>query len=271
MTVRAYVGELGVGKTRDNVARTPAGVFGLTQAFGSRPDNGTRLPYFQTTRADWWNGEAGSPAYNTHQHQTSSPGPNSENLYDAGPVYAHAVVIDYNRFPPVKGAGAAFFLHVTNGQPTAGCVAVEGTQLNTIMRWLDPAQHPVISIGVGAAATSIISERNAAVARHNPIGRLDTVQAAGASKIFVNGWAADPDNTAAKLRVHVYADNRGIGAFSTGARRPDVARLIGTGPNQGYQLTIGLSRGRHTVCTYAINISAGSGNTRLGCKAVTVT
>ena len=38
--------------------------------------------------------------------------------------YSHAVVIDYNRFPVRAGAGSAFFLHVTNGQPTAGCVAV---------------------------------------------------------------------------------------------------------------------------------------------------
>ena len=44
----------------------------------------------------------------------------SENLYQAGYVYSYAVVIDYNRFPARAGAGSAFFLHVTDGGPTAG-------------------------------------------------------------------------------------------------------------------------------------------------------
>ena len=134
--VKAYVGELGIGQAHEGIARTPAGVFTLTQAFGNQPNNGTTLPYFQATRADWWDGESGTPAYNTHVHQTASPGPASENLYDAGFVYSHAVVIDYNRFPVDAGAGSAFFLHVTDGQPTAGCVAVDSHSLDVIMRWL---------------------------------------------------------------------------------------------------------------------------------------
>ena len=82
--VLAYVGELGIGQAHEGIARTPAGVFTLTQAFGNQPNNGSALPYFQATRADWWDGESGTPAYNTHVHQVASPGPNSENLYEAG-------------------------------------------------------------------------------------------------------------------------------------------------------------------------------------------
>ena len=104
--IGAYVGELGMGTAREGIARTPVGVFGLTQAFGNQPYNGTRLPYFQAGPADWWDGESGTPAYNTHVHQSAAPGPASENLYYAGAVYAHAVVIDYNRFPVVAGAGS---------------------------------------------------------------------------------------------------------------------------------------------------------------------
>ncbi|MCW2540883.1 MAG: hypothetical protein JWN95_2608 [Frankiales bacterium] len=270
VSVRAYVGELGVGKTADNIARTPAGVFGLTHAFGNQPTNGTRLPYFKASRSDWWNGETSSPAYNTHVHQARSPGPNSENLYDAGAVYAHAVVIDYNMSPVVKGAGSAFFLHVTNGQPTAGCVAILGSQLNTIMRWLNPALHPVISIGVGAAAKSIIAKNNAAVAKHNPIGTLDFAVATGARRVTVNGWAVDPDNRSAVVRVHLYADGRVVRATTTGVARPDVARVIHAGPKQGYQAVMTLTPGRHRVCTFAINIGAGAQNPQLGCKLVTV-
>jgi L,D-peptidoglycan transpeptidase YkuD (ErfK/YbiS/YcfS/YnhG family) len=58
-------------------------------------------------------------------------------------------VIDYNRSPVVQGAGSAFFLHVTVGQPTQGCVSIPLTTLANLMRWLKPAAHPRILIGVG--------------------------------------------------------------------------------------------------------------------------
>lgn len=268
--VKAYVGELGIGQAHEGIARTPAGVFTLTQAFGNQPSNGTTLPYFQATRADWWDGESGTARYNTHVHQSASPGPASENLYDAGYVYSHAVVIDYNRFPVHAGAGSAFFLHVTNGQPTAGCVAVDAHSLDVIMRWLTPATHPVISIGVGSAATAIITNANAAAARHNPFGHVDSVTGTRGA-IRTAGWAADPDNTSAKLNVDVYVDGIMRGRYSTGVARPDVAAARHTGPDQGYSITVsGVKAGRHTVCVYALNTGMGTGNTKfLPCTAVT--
>jgi L,D-peptidoglycan transpeptidase YkuD (ErfK/YbiS/YcfS/YnhG family) len=71
-----------------------------------------------------------------------------ENLGQAGAVYDYAAVIDYNRRPARPGAGSAFFLHVTNGHPTRGCVATDRTAMITILRWLDPHQHPMISLSV---------------------------------------------------------------------------------------------------------------------------
>ena len=268
--VRAYVGELGVGQAHEGIPRTPAGVFTLTESFGNQPNNGSALPYFQATRADWWDGESGTPAYNTHVHQVASPGPNSENLYDAGYVYSHAVVIDYNRFPVLAGAGSAFFLHVTNGQPTAGCVAVDAYSLTVIMRWLLPSARSVISIGVGSAATAIITNANAAAARHNPIGHVDSVTG-GTGTVKAVGWAADPDNLSAQLYLDVYIDNRMRGRYPTGVARPDVAAKVHTGPNQGYAITVpAVAPGRHTVCVYALNISYGTGNTKfLPCAVVT--
>ncbi len=268
--VGAYVGELGIGQTRDNVARTPAGIFGLTQAFGNQPTLGTKLPYFQAGPSDWWDGEAGTPAYNTHVHQVASPGPGSENLYYAGPVYAHAVVIDYNRFPVVSGAGSAFFLHVTNGQPTAGCVAISSYVMSIVQRWLNPALHPVISIGVGSAATRLVDNQNAAAARYNPRGHLDSVTVSGRTA-QLTGWAVDPEGPSSKLPVDIYVDNVFRGRFSTGTPRPDVARVIRAGPNQGFVAAVtGLAPGTHKFCAYAINIGLGTTNPSLGCLAATV-
>jgi L,D-peptidoglycan transpeptidase YkuD (ErfK/YbiS/YcfS/YnhG family) len=152
----ANVGIHGVGHTHEGLGRTPVGVFTLTQAFGNQASNGTRLPYFRAGPDDWWDENPASADYNRHVHSVYSPGGDSENLFDAGVAYSHAVVINYNTDPVVKGAGSGFFLHVSTGYPTAGCVAVNARVLNEIMRWLNPSDHPVISIAVGPQATSLL-------------------------------------------------------------------------------------------------------------------
>jgi L,D-peptidoglycan transpeptidase YkuD (ErfK/YbiS/YcfS/YnhG family) len=150
--VAAHVGSQGL-TTHPSESRsaTPIGSFGLTQAFGRASDPGTALPYFRTSASDWWVSDASSRYYNTHYRCASSCPFNTgagENLYAAGFVYTYAVVIDYNRFPVTRGAGSAFFLHVTNGSATAGCVSISETTLVSLMRWLGPAAHPRILIGV---------------------------------------------------------------------------------------------------------------------------
>ena len=152
----AFVGVHGVGHTHEGAQRTPSGVFTLTQAFGNQPNNGTKLPYFRAGPDDWWDEDPNSEHYNRHVISRTSPGVNSENLFYSGDVYAHAVVINYNMNPVVKGAGSGFFLHVSDGVPTQGCVAISAGQLNVVMRWLNPALDPVISIGVGAKALAVV-------------------------------------------------------------------------------------------------------------------
>jgi L,D-peptidoglycan transpeptidase YkuD (ErfK/YbiS/YcfS/YnhG family) len=155
--VPAHVGSDGIGSASEYRSATPAGSFTLTQAFGHNGDPGTSLPYRHTTSADWWISQAGR-LYNTHQVCSSgcsfdrgSNTPN-EHLYYETPYYNYAVVIDYNtRNAPggVKaGKGSAFFLHVTDGRATAGCVAISQTKLISIMRWLTPSTHPRVLIGV---------------------------------------------------------------------------------------------------------------------------
>jgi L,D-peptidoglycan transpeptidase YkuD (ErfK/YbiS/YcfS/YnhG family) len=150
--VSAFVGKDGIGQASESTSHTPAGVWTLTEAFGIQATNGTRLPYRQVTTADWWVSDVKSPYYNTHFSCVPGTCPFNEaageDLGKAGPVYDHAVVLDYNRSPAVPGAGSAFFLHVANGKPTAGCVSIPGADLDAVMRWLDPARHPVIDISV---------------------------------------------------------------------------------------------------------------------------
>ena len=144
----AKVGELGVGTPADGVHRTPVGAFTFDQAFGRQPNPGTKMPYFEATDQDWWDEDAGSPTYNTHVRGSGSPSSIAENLYDSGPVYDYAVNIAVNP-QRIPGRVAGIFLHVTDGNPTWGCVAIGRDEMRSVLNWLDPSASPQITIGVG--------------------------------------------------------------------------------------------------------------------------
>jgi L,D-peptidoglycan transpeptidase YkuD (ErfK/YbiS/YcfS/YnhG family) len=150
--IAAHVGSAGLTThPSESVSATPIGSFTLSRAFGYDANPGTGLTYHQTTSADWWISQAG-PLYNTMQTCSGScpftQGDPNEHLATTRPEYAYAVVIEYNTAPVVQGAGSAFFLHVTDGSPTAGCVSIPQAQLVSIMQWLNPAAAPRILIGV---------------------------------------------------------------------------------------------------------------------------
>ncbi len=155
-TVTAHVGSQGLTSySSESKSATPIGTFTLTQAFGRYRDPGTTLPYFTTRTSDWWISQAGR-LYNTHQRCSShcgfTRGSPNEHLYYETPYYNYAVVIDANtRNAPGgvrAGRGSAFFLHVTDGGPTAGCISISQSKLVSLMRWLRPSTHPRILIGV---------------------------------------------------------------------------------------------------------------------------
>ena len=148
---KAMVGELGVGAPADGVYRTPEGTFGFDQAFGRQPNPGTKMPYFQATNQDWWDEDASSPTYNTHVRSATEPSGITENLYDSGPVYDYAVNMTVNP-QRIPGKVSGIFLHVTDGSPTWGCVAIGRDEMRSILTWLDPAADPRITVGVGSPA-----------------------------------------------------------------------------------------------------------------------
>ena len=158
--VGAFVGKEGVGVASERTSRTPEGVFSVTEAFGRYSDPGAQMPYRRVGLSDWWVSDVRSGKYNTYQRCT--PGgrcgfdqSKSEQL-GAVDAYGYALVIDYNRSPVVKGRGSAFFLHVTEGRPTEGCVSIAERQMKSLLRWLRPASTPVISIGVGPQAYAVL-------------------------------------------------------------------------------------------------------------------
>ncbi len=119
--------------------KTPLGVYSLTAAGGRLPNPGTREPY---------------------EHDASYFRTAGRFLgHSTVGVFDYVVAIDFNRVPgsPVSSTveprgeapGGGVWLHVDNGAPTLACVTVAKQNMVTILRWLNPSQHPVIVLNAG--------------------------------------------------------------------------------------------------------------------------
>jgi L,D-peptidoglycan transpeptidase YkuD (ErfK/YbiS/YcfS/YnhG family) len=162
--VKARVGWAGMvpgSRRRQGTGTTPAGTYALSSAFGTQPDPGAKLRYRYIDSPDWWWVEdPRSPHYNTMRFgwqggfaRTERGRYGSEQLIRHQPAYHYAAVIDFNRPRPVAGRGAGIFLHVNGTGATAGCVSVPEATMIALLRWLDPARHPRITIAPRSVVT----------------------------------------------------------------------------------------------------------------------
>jgi L,D-peptidoglycan transpeptidase YkuD (ErfK/YbiS/YcfS/YnhG family) len=153
---QAYIGANGfapAGQKTEGDERTPSGTYGFGFFFGDLENpGGFQFPFRQVSTSDYWNDDPTSSYYNqwvdVSTQGAAAAGADPEPMYDE-PYYDYGAVIDYNTDPVVPGAGSAIFLHVSTGAPTTGCVTLPVDELLEILRWLDPAQDPVIQMGVG--------------------------------------------------------------------------------------------------------------------------
>lgn len=145
--IPAHIGSAGMtAQAKDGYPATPMGIFTLDYVFGTAPSPGGGLQYVQVGPDDWWDGDEKSPTFNTQQRcpkalcrfDTSA----SENL-DI-PQYVHSVVMGVNK-PRIPGDGSGFFMHATDGGPTAGCVAIDDGMLVKIIQWMQPGALIAIS------------------------------------------------------------------------------------------------------------------------------
>jgi L,D-peptidoglycan transpeptidase YkuD (ErfK/YbiS/YcfS/YnhG family) len=148
----AWIGRNGMappGAKREGDGRTPSGTFGFGFFFGVDPDPGVHFPYRRVHASDVWDDDPSSPLYNEwvddrYANPGAEPEPMDVSAYDYG------AVIGYNT-ARTPGLGSAIFLHLNIGMPTAGCVTLPAGELLEILRWLNPAASPRITMGVGTA------------------------------------------------------------------------------------------------------------------------
>jgi L,D-peptidoglycan transpeptidase YkuD (ErfK/YbiS/YcfS/YnhG family) len=143
-----YNGIAPIGRKREGDGRTPSGMFGFSFFFGVQHKLAFAYPFRHAYGYDVWDDDPSSPRYNewvdTRLH---GAGKDPEPMHQV-PAYDYAAVIAYNT-RRVPGRGSAIFLHIGTGSATAGCVSLPRAELIRVLRWLTPADKPVIAISAG--------------------------------------------------------------------------------------------------------------------------
>jgi L,D-peptidoglycan transpeptidase YkuD (ErfK/YbiS/YcfS/YnhG family) len=134
------VGSQGVGSADEYHSRTPRGAYSLGFAFGTS-NPGTSLAFRHITNRSYWISNVKDSQYNTWQERNSSSSAD-EHMASYPTQYRYGVVINYNT-ARIKGAGSGFFLHCSNGAPTAGCIAIPTNQMATVLQKLHSGAYIV--------------------------------------------------------------------------------------------------------------------------------
>jgi L,D-peptidoglycan transpeptidase YkuD (ErfK/YbiS/YcfS/YnhG family) len=156
----ARLGKNGLSSNRrEGDGTTPTGVYRIgSTMYGNEANPGVRFRYRRVRCGDWWDEDPTSPTYNSFQHVRCGTTPpfagNSEGMWQQPRPYPFLAVIEYNMRPVVPGKGSGIFLHAQTGGPTIGCISLRKTELRAILRWLSPADAPVIAIGTRAQLRS---------------------------------------------------------------------------------------------------------------------
>lgn len=161
-------------RRRQSTGTTPMGTYALTAAFGRAANPGSQLPYLRVDHDDAWTYDPRTPStYNllqTAPRSWSSSGHWVEHLWQMGPQYDYVVTTSFNEPPPssvTRGTdgiartsqpsdtrrGGGIFLHVSKGEPTAGCVSMPRPAMRELLTWLSPASSPVVVITTASALT----------------------------------------------------------------------------------------------------------------------
>lgn len=131
-----------------------------------------------------------------------------------------------------------------------------------------PGSHSVCIWGInqGIGANLNLGCRTIVVPSSSPVGVLNDVWGTP-SAINMWGWALDP-NTIEPISVHVRIDGQWTVVKADAPNAGVASAYPDFGPNHGFSAVIPTTSGRHEVCTWAINVGAGT-NLGFGCRIIT--
>lgn len=130
--------------------KAPAGIFGLTSAFGSSAKpNFVKLPYKQLVESTECVDDVKSTHYNriVDRFQVGNfDWKSSEKMLAVGAQYDLGVFVAHNSDSPQAGGGSCIFLHIWKNETTgtAGCTAMKRENIERILTRIDAKKNPVL-------------------------------------------------------------------------------------------------------------------------------
>ena len=147
----AAKGDDGAPGKREGDGRAPAGIFRLSGAFGYAPGRECpwiKLPYREATSSLKCVDDSRSRHYNRLVNAGEEPKDWSscEEMRRPDDQYRLGIVVEHNAAPAIPDRGSCIFIHIWKGPEvgTAGCTAMAPEDMETLLRWLDPAAVPVL-------------------------------------------------------------------------------------------------------------------------------
>ena len=135
--------------------RAPAGIFAIGDVFAFDKAS-TKMPFFILQKDTVCVDDPNSIHYNhillnsdrTKKDWNSSEQMREEALYDTGIVVQYNAIQTQKKlsYAPNKKAGSCIFMHIWRSSDvgTAGCTAMEKTNLVQLIQWLIPENYPVL-------------------------------------------------------------------------------------------------------------------------------
>lgn len=129
--------------------KSPAGIFRFGSAFGYAPvgELPMHLPYRCITESDICVEDSGSRYYNqiVDAAKTGKDWDARESMLRRDEQYKWGIFVVHN-MPPVAEGGSCIFFHLWRkpGSGTLGCTAMAEDDLLALLRWLNPAQKPLL-------------------------------------------------------------------------------------------------------------------------------
>lgn len=140
---------------KEGDGRSPAGVFAIGGLWTTRSDvkADRSIPVVHVCDRDLWVSDLRSPLYNCYvrlDHPAATPWEKKEQMRLNDAAHSIKILIRHNtdetKGRPVRGAGSSIFFHIwrQNGAyPTAGCTAMDESNLRAILARLKPSRRPV--------------------------------------------------------------------------------------------------------------------------------
>lgn len=127
--------------------KSPAGIFMLTSAFASTEQK-VKLPFTKLIESTECVDDVNSTHYNKIVDKFKVGNydwKSSEKMLAVGEQYELGVFVAHNS-ERMKGAGSCIFLHIWKdaNSGTAGCTAMEKSNMEKILSWVDNKKNPVL-------------------------------------------------------------------------------------------------------------------------------